>query len=47
VYSIAELIATGDASLVSTGGVSAIPTDVTSLFQPRPSEFSRETRKVA
>ena len=47
VHSVAELIASGDACLVSTGGASAIPADVTSLFQPRPSKFQRDTHEIA
>ena len=47
VHSVAELIASGDACLVSTGGASAIPADVTPLFQPRPSKFQRDTHEIA
>ena len=46
VYSVAELIAAGDACLVSSGGVEAIPTDVEPLFKERQSEFSHDACEV-
>ena len=47
VYSVAELIAGGDACLVSSGGVSAIPSDIASLFKERQREFAYDACEVA